>query len=572
MRLNLPVTQREYPFPTGQTLVSTTDTKGRLLYCNPAFITVSGYTKDELLGQPHNLIRHPDMPEEAFRDMWATISSGRPWSAPVKNRRKDGDHYWVMANATPLMENGVPVGYMSVRTEATREQIDAAEALYAQMRDEAQAGRQVSTLSAGRVVRRTWGGRVAEWTRWGLTGRLLGTMAFTMGVATVAAEALSHGTDGAAWAAAVGWALQALGVLVAGALVSRSLVAPVERLVQSANRLAAGDLTQNLQRSRNDQLGDLETALSQLSVNLQSIVRDARDQSSEMVTGTAEIAQGNLDLSQRTEAQASSLEETASSMEEMTSAVRNASDSANQARELSTSVLLMAERSNEAVHTVSDTMKAIQESSSRINEITQVIDSIAFQTNILALNAAVEAARAGEQGRGFGVVAGEVRTLAQRTSVAAKEIKQLIEDSAHKVDSGHAETQRAREAMQKAVNGVRQVNQLVDAISTTAHEQLSGISQINAAVAQLDTITQQNAALVEEIAASAQSLEGLAQNTTETVAVFRIDNGTGSPSPDAVGLRRQMREQQQSRPAPAPAARLVPAPTRAHARAALPQH
>jgi len=540
MRLNLPVTQREYPFPTGQTLVSTTDTKGRLLYCNPAFITVSGYTKDELLGQPHNLIRHPDMPEEAFRDMWATISSGRPWSAPVKNRRKDGDHYWVMANATPLMENGVPVGYMSVRTEATREQIDAAEALYAQMRDEAQAGRQVSTLSAGRVVRRTWGGRVAEWTRWGLTGRLLGTMAFTMGVATVAAEALSHGTDGAAWAAAVGWALQALGVLVAGALVSRSLVAPVERLVQSANRLAAGDLTQNLQRSRNDQLGDLETALSQLSVNLQSIVRDARDQSSEMVTGTAEIAQGNLDLSQRTEAQASSLEETASSMEEMTSAVRNASDSANQARELSTSVLLMAERSNEAVHTVSDTMKAIQESSSRINEITQVIDSIAFQTNILALNAAVEAARAGEQGRGFGVVAGEVRTLAQRTSVAAKEIKQLIEDSAHKVDSGHAETQRAREAMQKAVNGVRQVNQLVDAISTTAHEQLSGISQINAAIAQLDTITQQNAALVEQIASSAQSLEGLARSTTESVQVFRVDQ-RGVSLGDAVSLRKQAR-------------------------------
>ena len=123
MRVNLPVSGQEFPFPKGQTLVSTTDTKGRILYCNEIFIEVSGYEKEELLGQPHNIVRHPDMPEEAYRDMWETIASGRPWSAPVKNRRKNGDHYWVVANATPLLENGKPTGYMSVRTEATREQI-----------------------------------------------------------------------------------------------------------------------------------------------------------------------------------------------------------------------------------------------------------------------------------------------------------------------------------------------------------------------------------------------------------------------------------------------------------------
>ena len=159
MRTNLPVTQREHPFPHGDTLVSTTDLQGRITHCNAAFVELSGYERDELLGQPHNLIRHPDMPEEAFRDLWATVAAGKPWSAVVKNRRKDGDHYWVMANVTPLMEGDRPVGYMSVRTEATREAIAAAERLYATMREERRSGRLVHVLRAGRVVDLSLAGR-----------------------------------------------------------------------------------------------------------------------------------------------------------------------------------------------------------------------------------------------------------------------------------------------------------------------------------------------------------------------------------------------------------------------------
>lgn len=173
MRINTPVTGKEYPFPKGCTLVSTTDIKGRILYCNPMFIEVSGYSKEELLGQPHNLIRHPDMPEEAFRDMWQTISSGRPWSAPVKNRRKNGDHYWVMANATPLMKDGQAVGYMSVRTEASRQQIDDAERLYGVMRAEKQTGNLVHILLAGQLVRNTFSGRLARLTQLGLASKLM---------------------------------------------------------------------------------------------------------------------------------------------------------------------------------------------------------------------------------------------------------------------------------------------------------------------------------------------------------------------------------------------------------------
>ncbi len=538
MRTNLPVTQREYPFPSGETLVSTTDTKGRILYCNPRFIEVSGYTKEELLGQPHNLIRHPDMPEEAFRDMWATISAGKPWSAPVKNRRKDGDYYWVMANATPLMEQGQPTGYMSVRTEATREQIQAAEALYASMRAEKSQGQQTLTLSAGRLTRNTVWGRFARALRPDLSTKLLGVL-----LAAMLADSLLS------WALPEGLPLRALvlPVLFLGVLLLAwrymvgLLVRPLDGLINAANRMAAGDLTERIAQDRDDKLGELQKALGQLTVNLMSIVRDARDGSQQMQASTQEIAQGNQDLSQRTESQASNLEQTAASMEEITGTVRNTAESARSATQLTGSVSEVAERSRVAVDEVGSTMREIQTASTRISEITQVIDGIAFQTNILALNAAVEAARAGEQGRGFAVVAAEVRALAERSSTAAKEIELLMEDSGAKVRQGHERTSAAQVTLAEAVEGVRRVNTLVGEISHSANEQLTGISQINSAIAQMDTITQQNAALVEEIAASAQALQGTAQAVTESVQVFRIEGGQPVQRSDAVALRRSMK-------------------------------
>ena len=548
MRINLPVTAHEFPFPAGQTLVSTTDDKGRILYCNPAFIAVSGYQKDELLGQPHNLIRHPDMPEEAFRDMWATIASGRPWSAPVKNRRKNGDYYWVMANATPLLENGRAIGYMSVRTEATREQIAAAQQLYAKMRAEKEQGREVHALKAGELVKKSLTGRLSQWLQPTLTGKLF----LTLLGAAFAGPAIIAATAGVPQAALLaGWGTSALALLLAWVYLRALSIRPLDTLVAAANRMAAGDLTHALRRTRNDQIGELQTALSQLNVNLRSIVRDARDQSGEMVHATAEIAQGNLDLSQRTEAQASNLEQTAASMEEITGTVRQSSESAAQASHLSSVVLKDSEQGSHAVNEVDAAMKSIEHASRKIADITQVIDGIAFQTNILALNAAVEAARAGEQGRGFAVVAGEVRSLAQRTITAAKEIKVLIDDSAKQVSLGSQKTESARNTIEKAVEGVRRVHALMDEITHATHEQLGGISQINAAVSQMDTITQQNAALVEEIAASAQSLEGLARNVSETVQIFRLDQNRPD-MPPAVELRRASRKlmlAQQAHPA-----------------------
>jgi aerotaxis receptor len=529
MRKNFPVVDREYPFPAGETLVSTTDLKGRILYGNPAFIAVSGYAKDELLGQPHNLIRHPDMPEEAFRDLWQTISTGAPWSAVVKNRRKDGSYYWVMANVTPLVDNGVPVGYMSVRTEAARADIEAAQALYATLRAEAASGVLSHRLREGRPYRSTPLANVLRRLRLPLPLRL-GALCGAVAAAAAAA--------GGAHALAVGAGFLLTSGVAALAL-QHALLKPLHGLLDFANRMAAGDLTNRLPPAPADDIvGRLTKALNQLNVNLRSIVRDARNEVQHMRDATHEIASGNQDLSARTETQASNLQETASSMEQITGTVRQSAEAAARAAELAGEAAAVTQRSSSAVDEVGATMRVISAASRRITDIIQVIEGIAFQTNLLALNAAVEAARAGEQGRGFAVVATEVRMLAQRASGAAHEIRALIADSGVKVDAGNQLADAARATMGNALATVQRVGTVVAEISHGAREQLAGISQVNTAVSQIDGLTQQNAALVEQIAAASAALELRAEAVAEAVGVFRLDHAPQAGA-DAVALRRR---------------------------------
>lgn len=520
MRSNLPITQQEFVIPDGVTLVSTTDLTSRITYCNPAFIAVSGYSREELIGQPHNLVRHPDMPAEAFRDMWATLQSGSPWSALVKNRRKSGDHYWVLANATPIMQNGQATGYMSVRTKPTREQIEQAEALYTRMRDEAQAGQPRLALHHGHPVRTGWRGHLQRWMRPTL-GKKLGAIAVAL---STAVQFIESSTEGMAevWHVAA-WCVTAVLAVATAAFMRRLMVAPLERAVDFANQMAAGDLTARMGSLGGGEFGELARALNQLNVNLQAVVSDVRREVEGVQVASNEIASGNQDLSARTESQASSLEETAASMEELTSTVEHSSNSAREASGLSERAAVVAREGNAAMADVISTMDDISRSSSRISDIIQVIEGISFQTNILALNAAVEAARAGEQGRGFAVVAAEVRSLAQRTSTAAKEIKTLIDESASQVAQGGARVHNAGKTMGHVVEAVQQVNGLISEITSASREQASGLSQINQAVGQLDSVTQQNSAMVEELAAAASSLQAQAQVMQESVRIFRLD-------------------------------------------------
>ena len=535
MRVNLPVTGREFPVPADRMLVSVTDLKGRITYCNQAFIDVSGYSRDELMGQPHNLVRHPDMPAEAFRDLWATIDSGRPWTGLVKNRRKSGEHYWVQANATPMRHGERIVGYLSVRTPAPREGVAAAEALYAQMREEAESGRplrhvvhhsrvHINTL-AGRLRRRV----AALWHALG-GATTLALHGATLASVGLAASVLPTET----WVP-----LAALLALAAAWTSQHHARRPLRALADEAQRLAAGDLSRPPAVTDPGPLGEVQRALAQMTVNLHALIGDCRAEMGQVGAAVREIAAGNQDLSGRTEAQASSLEQTAASMEQINGTVQQSAASAREGARLAQETAEVAQRSHDAVLGVAQAMAAIRESSQRIGEIVHVIESVSFQTNMLALNAAVEAARAGESGRGFAVVAAEVRALANRTAGAAREIRDLIGEAHERVAQGDVQTQEARERMGDALQAVANVSSLLGEISNAAQEQQLGISQVNEAVSHMDAITQQNAAMVEQLAASAMTLNGQVVTVTDSMRMFRLDDADRTlAEDDAVGLRR----------------------------------
>ena len=323
--------------------------------------------------------------------------------------------------------------------------------------------------------------------------------------------------------------LGAVAAIVAGIVVSRSIVRPLERAVEVAKAVAAGDLRERIEVSSNDETGQLLAALHDMNASLKQIVTKVRGGAETISVASNEIAQGNMDLSQRTEQQASALEETASSMEELTSTVKQNADNARQANQLAISACDVAIKGGDIVGRAVGTMASISASSKQIVDIIGVIDGIAFQTNILALNAAVEAARAGEQGRGFAVVASEVRNLAQRSASAAKEIKALIGGSVARVEAGSLLVNEAGTTMTDIVASVKRVMDIMAEISAASAEQGAGIEQINIAVTEMDTVTQQNAALVEEAAAAAQALQEQTVALNQVVSVFKLDGDAEAP-------------------------------------------
>ncbi|MGO4811604.1 methyl-accepting chemotaxis protein [Cupriavidus sp. 2MCAB6] len=514
MRNNQPVSQREYELPENATLMSTTDTSSRIAYANAAFVDVSGFTREEIQGQPHNIVRHPDMPAEAFADMWATLKGGEPWTALVKNRRKDGDHYWVRANAMPLVRNGKPVGYMSVRTRPSREEIDAAARLYQDFR-EGSAGQR--RFHKGLIIQGGWKRWASAFKTMPVRWRIRGALATLLPALVIGAAAL--GMRGMPLAGLSG-IVAAMLLLVSGWLEAQ-ISRPLERVMAQALRVASGESQQVEHMDRVDEIGMTLRTISQLGLMFRWLIDDVSEQVLNVQGASSEIAQGNSDLSQRTEQAASNVQDTASSMTQMTATVKSNAETAAQANALSGSASTEAAKGGKAMSQVVATMEEISSSSKRIADIIGVIDGIAFQTNILALNAAVEAARAGEQGRGFAVVAGEVRGLAQRSASAAKEIKALIGASVEKVDSGAQLVNDAGQTMDNIVAQVRRVSDLIAGISLATSEQSAGISQVGDAIGDLDRITQQNAALVEQSAAAAQSLKQQANRLVEAVGVFR---------------------------------------------------
>ncbi|MGY4878848.1 methyl-accepting chemotaxis protein [Vreelandella aquamarina] len=330
------------------------------------------------------------------------------------------------------------------------------------------------------------------------------------------------------------WIILALSVVlvVLSYLGLRAIVLrPLEQAAQALDGIADANLTQTLPEGGRNEIGRLLTSMGRMQASLNDIVSNVREGSQEIYHGTREIASGNADLSSRTEQQAASIEETAASMEEMTATVKQNADNARQASTLAADASTTAERGGDVVEQVVKTMHGISTSSQKVADITGVIDSIAFQTNILALNASVEAARAGEQGRGFAVVAGEVRNLASRSADAAKEIKTLIESSVSQINAGSTLVEQAGATMTDVVNSVRRVTDIMDEISAASQEQSDGIEQVSQAIGQMDQVTQQNAALVQQASAAAASLEEQANRLEQAVAVFQLLGSQSSSQP-----------------------------------------
>ena len=529
MRSNLPVTNTEYVLKDHEAPTSKTDIHGNITYVNRDFVNISGFSEDELVGSPQNIVRHPDMPVEAFADLWRTIRSGKAWTGLVKNRCKNGDHYWVEAHVAPIVENNEVVGYTSVRDKPSREQVQAADGAYRAIR----AGDTTLEIREGAAVRRSRFPALNALKNISLKTMLV-MAAGSMGVLFV-------GMGSLAWLATAGdsayymkWlmTISALGVPLAGVfgvLSYRSVVVPLEHVREEIDRISSSDLTGQIEAKGIVELARLMQSLRVLQINMKWLIGQIKESTDLVNAGASEIASGNADLSARTESQASSLEETASSMEELTSTVKQNAEGAHHASKLVSSTAEIAANGGEIVGQVVTTMGSIKESSRKIADIIGVIDGIAFQTNILALNAAVEAARAGEQGRGFAVVAAEVRNLAQRSAGAAKEIKTLIGDSVEKVEAGRKLVDEAGEAMEDIVTSVQLVADIIGGTATASQEQSAGIEQINQAVGQMDEMTQQNAALVEEAAAAAESLQDQSMKLAELVKTFKlVRTGRGS--------------------------------------------
>jgi aerotaxis receptor len=446
--------------------------------------------------------------------MWSTLKGGEPWTALVKNRRKNGDHYWVRANATPVMRNGVITGYMSVRTKPERQDIDAAEALYASFR-----GGQANHLRfhKGLIVRvglMGWASAMQTMSaQWRIGGALLLATVASMGAAAAV------GVRGAAWLEFS--ACLAAIMAVVWVWLRQQICKPLQDMRDQALRIASGDVKSALHMNRTDEIGMTMRTIGQLGLMFRWIIDDVSGQVLHAKTATAEIAQGNNDLSARTEQAAASVEQTAASMEQMTATVKNNASTAQQATQLSGAASQAAGKGGKAVADVVSTMHEITNSSKKIADIIGVIDSIAFQTNILALNAAVEAARAGEQGKGFAVVASEVRSLAHRSAEAAKEIKVLINSSVEKVESGVRLVDDAGQTMDEIVSQVSRVSSMISEIATATGQQSDGISQVSEAIGHLDQVTQQNAALVEQSTAASETLKQQMIHLADAVGVFR---------------------------------------------------
>ncbi len=536
MSRHRPTTNVETLLPEGEFVYSRTDLKSLIAEANEAFAQISGYRREEMIGEPHNMVRHPDMPAEAFADLWCDLKAGRPWRGLVKNRRSDGGYYWVVANASPVREHGRIVGYQSVRSRPSREEVMAAEAAYARIR----AGDRSLRLKHGRVVparNSLWDTFNASTTQT-LGAAVLLLMLATLGVAgyfvdiPLGAELkLTVGATALLWAPYLGF--------VSMPRLQRDLGALDAHLEQL---LSSGDLRRRFDLARRDRLGDIARKTDRFVSSVQATIQGMGDTARKVADVSNEVAARVAKVSSAAQVQSDATATAAAGIEQVTVSIGEVAEHAAATRAAAEATSTVSARGAQLSAQASATILALADTvkdaarqvellgtrSAEISRITGVIREIADQTNLLALNAALEAARAGDQGRGFAVVADEVRKLAERTGEATQEISRMI-------GAIQAETQ-------KAVTGMREGAAQVEDGVELVHDAQNALHEINAqmsrTLAMVNDISHSSAEQQNAMQAMAQNVEKVASMTDQNMAVVAETDGAVRSLDQAVARMR----------------------------------